>query len=337
MALSVLANPTLRSKRIFCDDEVITPAVTWSTTVFPIINVNAKPVFVDVDLETFNIDPKRIENAITKKTKAIMLVHLLGYPCAMQEISKIAKKHNLYVIEDSCEALGAEYNGKKIGSMGDIATFSFFASHHITTMEGGMLVTNNPNFYEIAKSIRTHGWTRDMKNKKQIAKKYPGINPNFLFANVGYNLRPTEIQGAFGIHQIKRLDMLVKKRIANSNEWRNTLSSYSKFLKFQPERNGLKNSSMVFPITIIENEFFTKNELVNYLEKNNIDTRPVMTGSIVNHPVMKFIKYRRGSSLKNSEYIMKNSFLIGNHHLVDSGSRKYVVNCVKRFLDKKIK
>ena len=170
LALSILTNPLLDKKRIKINDEIITPAVTWSTTVFPIVNVKAKPVFVDVESETFNIDPQKIEDAITKKTRAIMTVHLLGNPCNMKIINKIAKKHNLFLIEDCCEALGAKYEMKKVGTFGDLSTFSFFASHHITTMEGGMLITNNQQLFEIAKSLRTHGWTRNLKNKKALEK-----------------------------------------------------------------------------------------------------------------------------------------------------------------------
>lgn len=337
LALSILSNHSLGSKKIFPGDEIITPAVTWSTTIFPMKNINAKPVFVDVDSSTFNIEPEKIERAITKKTKAIMIVHLLGYPCDMDVIKKICKKHDLFLIEDSCEALGAEYKNEKIGSTGDLATFSFFASHHISTMEGGMLVTNNSEFYEIGKSLRAHGWTREMRNKKRIEKKYPKINLNFLFENIGYNLRPTEVQGAFGIHQIKKLDKLVKKRITNAQELKNKLKIYSKVLKFHPEKNGFKNSNMVFPITVIKNKFFTKEQLVKHLEKNNIDTRPVMTGNIVDHPVMQYIKFKRGSSLKNAEYIAEHSFLIGNHHLITSKTQDYVVNCITTFLEKKLK
>tara|TARA_A100001037_G_scaffold87211_1_gene79190 strand:+ start:235 stop:1524 length:1290 start_codon:yes stop_codon:yes gene_type:complete len=337
IAVSVLSNHRLGSKRITSEDEIITPAVTWSTTVFPMKNINAKPVFVDVDENTFSIKPEKIEKAITKKTKAIMVVHLLGYPCKINEIRKIAKKHNLFLIEDCCEALGAEYRNKKVGSIGDLATFSFFASHHITTMEGGMIVTNNSTFYEIAKSLRAHGWTREMKDKKKIEKKYPKISPNFLFENIGYNLRPTEIQGAFGIHQISKLDKLVDRRIVNARKLKKGLKKYSEFLRFHPDQNDIRNSNMVFPITVIKNKFFTKEQLVRHLEKNNIDTRPVMTGNIIKHPVMKNIKFRKASSLKNADYISEFSFLIGNHHLMSDDTIRFVVDCINSFLEKKLR
>jgi CDP-6-deoxy-D-xylo-4-hexulose-3-dehydrase len=170
VALSVLTNRAIKN-RIKRNDEVITPAVTWSTTLFPIINVGAVPVLVDVNLETYDIDTSEMEKAITHKTKAIMPVHLLGNPCDMKKIMEIAEDHNLFVIEDACEAHGAEFNGKKVGGFGDLATFSFFFSHHISTIEGGMVITNNEKYAELAKSLRAHGWIRELKNSPKSIKK----------------------------------------------------------------------------------------------------------------------------------------------------------------------
>ncbi|MBE9592867.1 MAG: DegT/DnrJ/EryC1/StrS family aminotransferase, partial [Proteobacteria bacterium] len=171
LALSVLTNPRINN-RIQNGEEIITPAITWSTTVFPIINVNAMPVLVDVDLDTYTIDTTEIEKAITDKTRAIMPVHILGNPCNMKEIMEIAEEHGLFVVEDCCEAHGAEFNGKKVGTFGDISTFSFFFSHHISTIEGGMILSNNDEYTELAKSLRAHGWIRELKNRNEIGKKY---------------------------------------------------------------------------------------------------------------------------------------------------------------------
>ena len=216
LALSILTNPKF-SKRIEAGSEVLTPAVTWATTLFPIVNVNLVPSIIDVSLEDFNLDVDKLRKSITKKTKAIMPVHLLGNPANMKEIIDIAKEYDLFVIEDSCEAHGAEFNNKKIGSFGDISTFSFFLSHHISTIEGGMLLTKNEEIFELAKAMRAFGWIRDQKNKKQTAKKNPKLDPRFLFDNLGYNIRPTEIQGSFGIHQIKKLEKFIKIRTNNAN------------------------------------------------------------------------------------------------------------------------
>jgi len=337
LALSILSNPAFGNDRIKNGDEIITPAVTWATTVYPIVDVGAKPVFVDVDKKTYNIDADKIEQAITKKTKAIMPVHLLGYPSDMKKIKRIADRHNLYIIEDSCEAHGAEYFGKKVGSFGDIGTFSFFASHHITTMEGGMLVTNNKKIFEIGKAIRAFGWVRDLVDRAQYKRKHPTIDSRFLFISTGYNLRPTEVQGAFGIHQIKKLDSLIKIRVKTAQYWKHRLSPYSRYIMLPPDAKGLKNVYMTYPITVIKNKYFNKGDLVNYLEKHGIETRPVMAGNMVRQPAMKHIRHRISAKLINSDYIMKNSFLIGNHQGIDDKKRKYVADVIIRFLDKRIR
>ena len=336
VGLSILTNQGISKKRIKKNDEIITPAVTWATTVYPIINVGAKPVFVDVEKETYNIDPEKIEKAITKKTKAIFIVHLLGNPCNMTKIQKIAKKHDLQIIEDACEAHGAEFNGKKVGTFGILSTFSFFASHHITTMEGGMIATNSEEVYELGKSIRTFGWSRELKNKERLKKNNPDIDSRFLFVNTGYNLRPTELQGAFGIHQIKKLDKLVRIKISNAKYWNNKLKKYEKYFILPTINEKYKNTFLSYPITVKKNSFFTKNELVNYLEKKGIETRPVMAGNIVEQPVTRMFKYKVVGSLKNSEFIMRNSFLIGNHQGIKKLHRRYVLKNIIEFVEGKI-
>jgi len=232
---------------------------------------------------------------------------------------------------------GQNMMAKKVGSFGDLSTFSFFASHHITTMEGGMLVTNDPKIYELGKSIRTFGWTRDLKNKKAVEKKYPDIDTRYLFLNMGFNVRPTEIQGAFGIHQIKKLDYLVKRRIQNANYFNNRLKFYSDFFVLPSQRKKYKNSFLVYPITVIENKYFKKNELVSYLEKCGIETRQVVAGNIVQQPVIDQLSYRIAGNLKNSEYVMKNSFVIGTHDGIDNTRRKYIADTIIKFISKKIK
>jgi CDP-6-deoxy-D-xylo-4-hexulose-3-dehydrase len=336
IALSILTNPTINN-RIQQGDEIITPAVTWSTTVFPIINVNAVPVFVDIDLETYAIDPDEIRKAITNKTRAIMLVHPLGNPCDMKEIMEIAKEYNLFVIEDCCETLGAEYKGKKVGTFGDISTFSFFFSHHISTIEGGMVITNNEEYAELAKILRAHGWIRDLKNKDEIAKRYKDIDERFLFINIGYNLRPTEIQGAFGIHQIKKLDKFIEVRRENARYWTRKLKKYGDYLILPKERRGTKHVWFGYPITVRPNAPFTRNELMQYLEQRGIETRPVIAGNIAEQPVMKLFKHRIVGDLKNSRNIMRRSFFFGNHHGIGKAERKYVVDCISEFIEQKIK
>ena len=335
LALSILSNPLLKN-RIKPGDEIITPAVTWATTVYPICNINAIPRIVDVNLCDYTIDPDSIEKAINKKTKAIMIVHLLGNPCNMKAIVKIAKKHKLWLIEDACEAHGAKFSGKHVGTFGDLATFSFFASHHITTMEGGMITTNNKMLNEIGKSMRTFGWSRDLSSKKQLEKKYPNIDSRFLFVNTGFNFRPTELQGAFGIHQIGKLEKLVKLRITNAEYWNKKLKIFSNLLLTKKDV-GRRKSYLFYPITVKKNKFFKKKDLVNELEKHGIETRSVMAGNITKQPVAKILKLKKSGDLKNSDYIHENSFVIGNHHGIGEKQRKFVTDIITNFIDKKQK
>ncbi|MFC1983975.1 aminotransferase class I/II-fold pyridoxal phosphate-dependent enzyme [Chloroflexota bacterium] len=334
LALSVLTNPALKN-RIKPGDEIITPAVTWATTVWPIINCGIVPVLVDVDLGTFNISVDEIEKAITDKTRAIMLVHLLGNPCDMDKIMEIAKKHNLYVIEDSCEAHGAEFRGQKVGRFGDLSTFSFFFSHHITTIEGGMVLTNNEELAELAKSLRVFGGIRDLKDKDKIAREHKDIDSRYLFLNIGYNFRPTEIQGAFGIHQTRKLNKFVEVRRRNADFWFENLKEYESYLLLHSEREGTKHAWFAYPITVKPNAPFTRKEMADFLEEKGVETRPIMTGNIDEQPAMRFFNYRKVGDLPNSRLIMRNSFLFGNHPGIGEEERKAIVEYIREFIGKR--
>lgn len=333
LALSILTNPTLED-RIKAGDEVITPAVTWATTVFPIINCGAIPVLVDVDPFTFNIDVDEIEEAITDKTRAIMPVHLLGNPCNMDKIMAIARERNLYVIEDACEAHGAEFKGQKVGSFGDLATFSFYFSHHISTIEGGMVLTNNEEFAELCKSLRAHGWIRDLSAKDKIAKEYKHIDPMFLFINTGYCFRPTEIQGAFGIHQLGKLEKFIEIRRENAEFWSENLKQYGDYLLLQTERKGTRHVWFGYPITVRTGTPFSRREIVDFLKQKGVEIRPIMAGNIAEQPAMRFLPYRKVSNLPNSRLIMRNSFLFGNHHGIGHRERKAVFDYIREFMSK---
>jgi len=333
VALSVLTNPRF-SGRLSRGDEVITPAVTWATTVFPIHNVGLTPVLVDVDSDTFNVNVDAMEKAITDKTKALMPVHLLGNPSDMKRIMEIAEDNDLYVIEDSCEAHGAEIGGKKVGSMGDMGTFSFFMSHHITTIEGGMIMTDNEEMDELAKSIRVFGWIRDMKNKSEIAEKHKDIDPRFLFYNFGYNLRPTEIQGAFGIHQVKKIEGYIKIREENALYWNKTLSEFEDLVTTQKERAGTRHSWFSYPITVNPKAPFTRSDMMNFLESRLIETRPIQSGNITQQPGMSLIDHRVSGKLEGARAVHERSFFIGNHQSIGKSEREYVANTFVEFLEK---
>jgi len=336
LVLSILTNP-LFEDRINPGDEIITPAVTWATTVFPIINCGATPVLVDVDVDTFSINPDEVEKAITKKTRAIMPVHLLGNPCDMERLVEIAQRHNLFVIEDACEAHGAEFEGKKVASFGDLATFSFFFSHHISTIEGGMVLTNNEELAELARSLRNFGWIRDLRNGDKIAKKYRDIDPRYLFVNTGYNFRPTEIQGAFGIHQLGKLEKFIEIRRGNARFWDENLKEYEGYLLLHGEREGTRRVCFEYPITIRPDAPFTRKELVNFLEGKGVETRPIMAGNIDEQPVMRLFDYRRVGDLPNSRFIMRNSFLFGNHQGIGKIEREAIISYISEFMSMQAK
>ncbi len=332
LALSVLTNPT-NPDHIEKGSEIMTPAVTWATTVYPIANVGCTPVLVDVDPQTFNIIPDEIEKAIGPKTKAFVPVHLLGSPCEIDRIKKIAEADDLYVVEDACESTGAEFQGKKVGSFGDMGTFSFFLSHHISTIEGGMIVTDDDVLHENLKAMRAFGWVRDLQDKEKYASANKGIDPRFLFITSGYNLRPTEIQGAFGIHQIKKLDSFIDQRRRNADYWTRKLSPYSDLLILPEEQPGTKHVYFGYPLTVQPEAPFTREQLVDHLENKLIETRPVMAGNIAEQPVMKSIPHRVSGSLTNSKMIMRQSFFFGNHTGIGSVEREYIADSIIEFLE----
>jgi CDP-4-dehydro-6-deoxyglucose reductase, E1 len=334
LAFAVLTNPLLKTN-FKTGDEIITPALTWSTTVYPMVNLGLKPVFVDVFRDSLTIDFKKIQNAITEKTKAIMPVHLLGNPAHMNEIMDIAKSNNLLVIEDACEAHGAEENGKKVGSFGDISTFSFFMSHHITTIEGGILLTNNEEYYEIAKALRAFGWIRDLKNKHEISQSYPNIDSRFLFTNLGFNIRPTEIQGSFGIHQLPKLEHFIQLREENVKFWNNFFKQFSDYFDVPIQRSNTRHTSFGYSIILKENSPFSSIQLSKFLESKNIESRPIMAGNITRQPSSSLFDYDISGSLVNSDYIMNNGLFLPNHQNVGKREREYLSECILDFITNK--
>jgi CDP-6-deoxy-D-xylo-4-hexulose-3-dehydrase len=332
LALSVLTNPLL-SDHIKKGSEIITPAVTWATTVYPIVNVGCVPVLVDVDPKTFNIIPQKIEEAITPKTKAIVPVHLLGSPCRIDEIARIAERDNLHLIEDACESTGAELQGRKVGSFGDMGTFSFFLSHHISTIEGGMIVTDDDAFHEYLKAMRAFGWVRDLQDKDKFASENKTVDPRFLFVTDGYNMRPTEIQGAFGIHQITKLNKFIEIRRRNAAYWSKELSGYSDVITLPEEPVGTKHVYFGYHLTVAREAPFSRDQLAKHLESKLIETRPVMAGNMAEQPVMKHIPHRISGTLDNSRMIMRNSFFFGNHAGIGEEEREYITESIVDFVN----
>ena len=335
VALSALTNPWF-PKRLKKNSEIITSAVTWVTTVYPLTNLNLKPKFVDINLENFCIETDNLEKAVSPNTSLLLPVHLLGNVCDMQRITEIAVEKDLLIMEDCCEAHGAEFKGKKVGTIGDIGTFSFFLSHHITTIEGGMIVTNNDFLHELSKALRAFGWIRDLKLKNKFRKKYPHIDPRYLFVNLGYNLRPTEIQGAFGLHQIPKLEKFIEMRRENARYWTKKFSQYEDYFILPKEDPRTRSVYFCYPLTIRKEAPFKRGLLVKHLEKKKIDTRPIMSGNLLEQPAIEFIPHLKHGSLPNSKLAMRNSFFFGNHQKIRRQQREYMVDVIAEFIERKL-
>lgn len=329
---NLLALKALEGDVIEPGDEVIVPAVSWSTSIFPILDVNAKPVLVDVNSSTYTIDVESFKEAITDDTAAVLLVHLLGNPAEMRPIMDICSDHDIAIIEDSCEAHGAEYNGQKVGSFGDIGTFSFFFSHHISTIEGGMITTDSDTYLDRNRSGRAHGWIRELENKEKYITESPDIDERFLFVSQGYNLRPTEIQGAFGVHQLEKLDRFINIRRENAHALNDELKSYEDFFYLLQERSNTRASWFAYPLIVRKDAPFTRDELQTYLEDNLIETRPILAGNLARQPAIQKIDHRQVGSLESADMIHNRGLFIGNHHGIREPQRDYILKTVKEFV-----
>jgi CDP-6-deoxy-D-xylo-4-hexulose-3-dehydrase len=331
VAAAALVNPGF-PRPLAQGDEVIVPAVAWSTTYFPLVNVGLVPVLVDVDLDTFTIDPEAAAAAVGPRTRALMPVHLLGNACDMRALGALAARHELVVVEDACEAHGARFEGKPVGTFGAMGTFSFYFSHHISTIEGGMLVTDDPALADLARMLRAHGWIRDVKRKPVIAD--PPIDERFLFVNLGYNLRPMEVQGAFGLHQVAKLEPFIKVRRDNVDYWSAGLRRHARWLRSCPGRdsNGSRSVWFGYPISVRPEAPFSRDELVRHLESRGIATRPIMAGNFRDQPAIQLFPHRIAGGLERAEQIMRHSFFIGNHHAIGERDRAYVLECVDEFM-----
>lgn len=321
LAVSALTSYKLGEKRLKPSDEVITVAAAFPTTVNPIIQNNLIPVFVDVNLGTYNIQADKIEDAISDKTKAIFLAHTLGNPFDLKTVMEVAQKYNLWVIEDSCDALGSRYNGRYTGTFGHIATFSFYPSHHMTMGEGGTLVTNDTQLKRIIESFRD--WGRDCwcepgcdnscgrRFSWQLGGLPFGYDHKYIYSHIGYNLKITDMQAAVGVAQLRKLPEFIKARKKNWKLIYKGLKKYDDYF-ILPEATAISDPSWFgFPLTIKEDAPFKRNEIVNYLEEKKIATRLLFSGNIVRHPCFENVQFRIYDSLRNTDFIMNNTFWIG--------------------------
>jgi CDP-6-deoxy-D-xylo-4-hexulose-3-dehydrase len=339
LATRLLSNPA-RKKKLKFGDEVLVPGICWSTSLWPLVQCGLKPVFVDINIETLNMDVADLKKKISKKTKMIFCVHVLGNSTNMDEIKKITKKYNLLLIEDACEAIGSTYKSKKLGSFGNVGTYSFFYSKQITSGEGGMIVCNDKNDYQLLLSLRSHGWAREEKNHhKKMIKLYPKLEPRFIFSNYGYNLRPLELQAALANQQLKRLSTFELNRKFNRDQiikiFQKNNSNISK-IKFIESASNVDCKWYGVPMVLSEKLKYKKKEIISKIEKAGIETRPIVCGNILNQPAIKLFNLNhKNNILKNSQEIEERGFFIGLENKKTSKDKlNFVSNTLNKILDK---
>ncbi len=294
-------------------DEVIVPAVSWSTTYYPLYQYGLKIKFVDIDLNTLNYDLDQLALAVTDKTKAIMAVNLLGNPNDFGRINEIIGGRNIVLIEDNCESMGAKYQAKQAGTFGVMGGYSSFFSHHISTMEGGLIVTDDEELYQILISLRAHGWTRNLPKKNLICseKSDDPFEESFRFILPGYNVRPLEIEGALGVEQVKRLPKLIEARRENGKLLQTVMSNHPDIM-IQEEIG--ESSWFGFSLIIRPHSQITRKELVKKLINLGFECRPIVAGNFAKNEVVKYFNSEVHGSLKNAEYVDQKGLFVGNHH-----------------------
>lgn len=342
VAFNTLTSPKLGDRAIKPGDEVIGVAAGFPTTVNPILQYGAIPVFVDVELGTYNIDASKIEAAISPKTKAIMLAHTLGNPYDLNKIKRICQKYNLWLVEDCCDALGSTYDNQMVGSFGDIATMSFYPAHHITMGEGGAVFTNNLELKQIAESFRD--WGRDCYcppgKDNTCGKRFcwklgnlpEGYDHKYTYSHLGYNLKITDMQAACGLAQLDKANAFIKKRKQNFQFLKNGLKPCEEFL-ILPEATANSDPSWFgFPITLRDNSPVSRVDLLTYLDQEKIGTRLLFAGNLIRQPYMQGRNYRVSGSLENTDTVMNNTFWIGVQPAIGERELQYVIDKISTYL-----
>lgn len=345
VAFAALTSPLLKERALKAGDEVISVAAGFPTTVNPILQMGCVPVFIDIEIPTYNIKAEEIEKAITPKTKAIMIAHTLGNPFNVEEVARIAKKHNLWVIEDCCDALGSTYNGQKVGTFGDIGTLSFYPAHHMTMGEGGAVFTNNSVLKRAMESIRD--WGRDCycapgcdntcgKRYDQQHGTLPfGYDHKYVYSHIGYNLKITDMQAACGLAQMNHLEGFIEARKKNFNFLSEGLKELENVFILPKATNGTDPSWFGFPLTIKEGVKFTRRDLLTYLDEKKIGTRTLFAGNITRQPYMQGRNYRIHGELTNTEIVMTNTFWVGVYPGLTKEMIDYMISSLKEFVKQK--
>lgn len=344
VAVSALCSPNIE-RPLLPGDEVITTALTFPTTLNPLVQNGLVPVFVDVEEGTYNLNATQLSQALSPKTRAVMFAHTLGNPAQMDEIVSFAKAHDLYIIEDTCDALDSLYDGKRCGTFGDLSTYSFYAAHHITMGEGGAVLTNNLNLYRQALSIRDWGRACFCQTGEEnplgacghrfdhVYEGLPaGYDHKYVYSNIGYNLKPLDLQCAIGLEQLKKLPEFSLRRRQNFSRLYEAAAAYEEYLILPRALPKASPSWFCLPLTVRDEVPFTRRNLVNYLEEHKIETRMLFAGNILKHPGYKNIQYRICSDLANTERVLRGTFFIGVYPGLTDEMLDYVTETIHAFM-----
>ena len=342
LALTALSSHLLGERRLKPGDEVITAAAGFPTTVNPIIQNGMTPVFVDIELGTYNVSPENVNAAIGPKTRAIFLAHTLGNPYDLDAISEIARKHELFLIEDCCDALGSRYKGRNVGTYGQISTFSFYPAHHITLGEGGAVATDDENIALAVRSLRD--WGRDCYcnsgQNNRCGKRFSdqhgslpyGYDHKYVYSHIGYNLKVTDIQAAIGVEQLKKLPAFCERRRSNFSMWQEGFSQWTDSFILPQATADADPAWFAYPVTVKEDTGFDRTELTNFLNKNRIETRNLFGGNLLRQPAYQDITHRVSGSLQNSDTVMNNTFFLGTYPGLSSEMIDYSLSTIAAFL-----
>lgn len=343
LAMSALASPLLGERRLRPGDEVITVAAGFPTTVNPILQNGFVPVFVDIQMNTYNVDVTQLDAALSERTRAVIMAHTLGNPFDVDAVTDFARRHGLFLIEDACDALGSLYRGRLVGTFGDLATLSFYPAHHITTGEGGAVLTNDPVLKRVVESLRDWGrdcWCEpgvDNTCRKrfgwQLGDLPAGYDHKYTYSHIGYNLKMTDMQAAVGLAQMGKLPWFIQRRKENFSYLHTGLSAFERFLILPQATEHAEPSWFGFPITVREEAPFVRNDLLEYLEERKIVTRLLFGGNLIRQPAYAGIRYK-ATEIKNSDKVMESAFWIGVYPGITIEMLDYVLNVFAEFCRK---